>query len=446
MLACRGFPIMRVKMEQPSQTAPNAEQVPVPAIVKVENVTYRDKDTGDVIPYSKIEEDLGRLDNLCQLLKRWRAVYNEALAETNNDGQAAGRASNAIQGGSCSQLWDQLAKDKVVCSLYLKCPPTKDRQTMYANEQRVRAMIGRANLFLFSMIADIFTSRHEIGQVQETHVYVRFPYYLWPKVEELAAKLSVLKVGTHHFKAALCMEARKPLQKVRQVKQWQLECNGQALPELSQEEMAEMKDAAAGSFEEKFVNGWFIEDPACASTELKDCMKYLFDYEVQHIRDTITCKIFTLIKEEPKGNKFIQGWFQLCGIIINAAEKGNDFVLCFEGSKKQAWGEGLFHATNVGDNFLTLDPPFTLNMGESDVIKRDNPNGVEVIFCLEVPHKSRDWSDIRQSWSGLHAALEQQKESFESPKFGHAGEATDGQLQHQDCLPASRKVFKYNSM
>ena len=79
MLACRGFPIMRVKMEQPSQTAPNAEQVPVPAIVKVENVTYRDRDTGDVIPYSKIEEDVGRLDNLCQLLKRWRAVSATAL-------------------------------------------------------------------------------------------------------------------------------------------------------------------------------------------------------------------------------------------------------------------------------------------------------------------------------------------------------------------------------
>ena len=40
----------------------------------------------------------------------------------------------------------------------------------------------------------------------------------------------------------------------------------------------------------------------------------------------------------------------------------------------------MFYDTNLGDTFITLDPPFNLNMDENTVIKNDRPGGVAVVY------------------------------------------------------------------
>ena len=186
-----------------------ADQQPVPALVVKDIVTFRDRDTGELIPKSQIEENMLWIDRILKLLEEGRTVHREALKETKNDYWEAGKRSNAFQGEGCSELWDQLAESKVVCALDLLCPPAKDKGAMYANEKRVSIMIGQASEYMFKNIVDIWTSRYEIGQRSETHVKVYFPYHLWQRVEELAAKVSVMNVGPHHFKGSLCLEARK---------------------------------------------------------------------------------------------------------------------------------------------------------------------------------------------------------------------------------------------
>ena len=352
-----------------------ADQQPVPALVVKDIVTFRDRDTGELIPKSQIEENMLWIDRILKLLEEGRTVHREALKETKNDYWEAGKRSNAFQGEGCSELWDQLAESKVVCALDLLCPPAKDKGAMYANEKRVSIMIGQASEYMFKNIVDIWTSRYEIGQRSETHVKVYFPYHLWQRVEELAAKVSVMNVGPHHFKGSLCLEARTKLERLgRQVQQWQLECNGQALPELSKDEMAELNNAAKGSFEEKFAIEQQVQqiDKDGSSPEVQCALAFLWKHEIKQMMETRTYKLFSLINDTTQRTSFTLGMFQLFGIIINAAEEAKDCVLCCEGAEKHSYpGSPLFYDTNLGDNFLTLDPPFTLNMNENKVNNND---------------------------------------------------------------------------
>merc|ERR1712217_581299 len=113
-------------------------------------------------------------------------------------------------------------------------------------------MIGQASEYMFKNVVDIWTSRTEIGSQNQTYVYVRYPYHLWQMVEELGTKISTMNVGTHHFKASLCMHARKNLNwQENHVEHWQLQCNGHNLPEIKKEDLQELQAAANASFAEK---------------------------------------------------------------------------------------------------------------------------------------------------------------------------------------------------
>ena len=81
------------------------------------------------------------------------------------------------------------------------------------------------------------------------------------------------------------------------------------------------------------------------------------------------------------------GMFQFCGRVINAAAKASDpvmtsTVMCCEVKNAVKFpGSPLFYDLTHGDQFVTLDAPFVLNMGEDPLTKRDSEGGVAVIFC-----------------------------------------------------------------
>ena len=194
-----------------TMNSPSPGQLPVPDMVLKKQDLFRGRDTGELIPVLKIQKNMAIIDNLLGKLKDGKKVYKQAMEDTGGDKDEASKKSNEVAGGSCSVLWDRLAEKKVVCALLVVCPPAQDKDAMYDNEDRVMWLIGQASEYMFKNIVDIWTSRIEIGSAKETYVYARYPYHLWQMVEELGTKISTMNVGTHHFKASLCMHARKNL-------------------------------------------------------------------------------------------------------------------------------------------------------------------------------------------------------------------------------------------
>ena len=379
-----------LKVGQERQPAPMPDQLPVPALVVKDIVTFRDRDTGELIPKSQIEENMLWIDRILKLLEEGRTVHREALKETKNDYWEAGKRSNAFQGEGCSELWDQLAESKVVCALDLLCPPAKDKGAMYANEKRVSIMIGQASEYMFKNIVDIWTSRIEIGSAKETYVYARYPYHLWQMVEELGTKISTMNVGTHHFSASLSMNARKKWQWQEHVEQWQLECNGCKLPGIRKEDLQVLQAAANTSFAEKFATQLNVKaiDKAGIAKELHCAHDFLWGEEVDHMKQTETWRIFNMLSADPGSLQHTRAMFQLCGIIMGAADttgvpKGNYSVFCFEVKEPLLFPDSpLFYDLYQGDTFVTLDKPFVIKMGQSDLIKHDTGvDGVVVIIC-----------------------------------------------------------------
>ena len=196
--------------DKPAPSPSQAAASPALPVVVKEQAVFKDKLTGEVIPWDKIQENMAAIDNLKEKLYQGRQVFQQALKDTDDHAEACKR-SNEVAGGSCSELWDQLSEQKVVCSMVVVCPPSKDKQEMFENEERLKLAIGQVSGHMYSLIVDVWTSRKEIGTVSETFVYVRFPYHLWEKVEELGDKISQVNVGTHHFTAYLCLDARKEM-------------------------------------------------------------------------------------------------------------------------------------------------------------------------------------------------------------------------------------------
>ena len=73
-----------------------ADQQPVPALVVKDIVTFRDRDTGELIPKSQIEENMLWIDRILKLLEEGRTVHREALKETKNDYWEAGKKVQCI--------------------------------------------------------------------------------------------------------------------------------------------------------------------------------------------------------------------------------------------------------------------------------------------------------------------------------------------------------------
>ena len=133
------------------------------------------------------------------------------------------------------------------------CPPCPNKRDMYVNEERLKIVIRQLAEFLHSQIVDIFTSRKEIGSINESFVYVRFPYYLTNDVITLATALSQLNVGPHSFKASVTYDGRAKLTKhFAVVEQWDIEIAGRKIPAISSEELADISAEQYASYEQQY--------------------------------------------------------------------------------------------------------------------------------------------------------------------------------------------------
>ena len=90
-----------------------------------------------------------------------------------------------VSGGRFTGMFDRLHLEQIVVSLQVKLPPAKNMHEVYKNEQKLAMLICGISPHMYSLKVDIWTSRHEIGQVCETTGYVRWPYYLCENVESM---------------------------------------------------------------------------------------------------------------------------------------------------------------------------------------------------------------------------------------------------------------------
>ena len=72
--------------------------------------------------------------------------------------------------------------------MQVKLPPAKHMSEVHNYEQMLSMLIFGFSPHMYSLQLDIWTSRHEVGQVCETTGYVRWPYYLCENVDSMCAQ------------------------------------------------------------------------------------------------------------------------------------------------------------------------------------------------------------------------------------------------------------------
>ena len=359
---------------------------------------YKDPQTGQVISKDQISASLRQLDTVLANLGEGRKVYKRVKHET-GDRELAKQAGNEAAGGSLTQLMDGLCRDHVLVNMVVVCPSCADERIMRLNEQRLKLVIRQINEFLHGQIADIFTSRKEIGQVSQSFVYVRFPYYLTNDVMTLATALSQVNVGPHFFKASVTYDGRAKLTKhFAVVEQWDIEIAGRKIPAISSEELADISAEQYASYERQYFmrsetekNHTFSMDEIDEDEAHAELSKFLYDHEIAHIYDMQTYRLAQLLhSNRVKDN--MEAYFQIAGLVIDAAanigitDPAGMSVRCFQAKEEITFTEStLWLSTKVGNQYLTLDGPFDTNIGvgETDFLKKDGPAGCIVAFCLQ---------------------------------------------------------------
>ena len=127
-----------------------------------------------MIPSQRVAEINAAIVKLQGDLQEGKKVYKETLASGGSKAQAE-KASNDVAGGRFTTLYDKLWLENILVSLQVKLPPAKNMHEVYKNEQKLAMFIFGISPHMYSLKVDIWTSRHEIGQVCETTGYVRWP-------------------------------------------------------------------------------------------------------------------------------------------------------------------------------------------------------------------------------------------------------------------------------
>ena len=358
-------------------------------------MAYKDPQTGLIISSEQISASLRRLDTVMEKLWEGRKVFNRVYKET-NDWKKAQDAGNEAQGGSCTQIMNALCNEKVLVNMVVVCPPCADKRIMKMNEQRLKILVKMINDFLYGQIADIFTSRMEIGQVSESFVYVRFPYYLAEQVMTLATALSQVSAGSHQFRASVYYDGRAKISKsIAVIEQWEIEIAGFKIPAIPREELAAVSDQPHASFEQKYQmrtesekTNTFSKDGMDEDDAHAELSKFLYDWEIAKIYEMQTYRLSKLLQSH-SDKENMQAYFQIAGLVIEAAQKGVTdpcglSVRCFEATTEVSFHDSpLWLSTKVGNCYLTLDTPFETNIGSSDSIQPDGAKGCIVTFCLQ---------------------------------------------------------------
>ena len=105
-------------------------------------------------------------------------------------------------------LYDELCRGGVLICMNVKPPPAKDAQEMHNNEIKLKILISQIDENLAKSIIDMFTSRYEVGTMNQTTCYVRFAYFMGLQVENCAQMICRTYIDTHRFHAEVSYEGR----------------------------------------------------------------------------------------------------------------------------------------------------------------------------------------------------------------------------------------------
>ena len=229
-------------------------------------------------------------------------------------------------------------------------------------------------------------------------VYVRFPYYLTEQVSTLATALSQVCAGSHQFRASVCYDGRAKISKsIAVIEQWEIEIAGFKIPAIPKEELAAVSDQPHASFEQQYrmrteseKTNTFSKDGMDEDDAHAELSKFLHDFEITKIYEMQTYRLAKLLQSH-SDKENMQAYFQIAGLVIEAAEKGvtdpaEISVRCFEAIKEVTFQDSpLWLSTQVGNCYLTLDIPFdTYIEGSHDnLIVKDGSHGCIVTYCLE---------------------------------------------------------------
>ena len=147
-----------------------------------------------------------------------------------------------------------------------------------------------------------------------------------------------------------------------------------------------MQAAANASFAEKFATEHQVN--AIERTGIDNMLiDDMINDEVNNMKETETWRIYNMLSDGPGSIPYTLAMFQLCGIIIDAADKSSDpmvtsNVMCCEVKEPLLFQDSpMFSDLDQGDTVVTIDRPCVIKMGQRDIIKHDTPDGVVVITC-----------------------------------------------------------------
>ena len=127
----------------------------------------------------------------------------------------------------------------MLISMQVSLPPAQDYDVMYDNERRLGVLITQICPTMWMLKVDIWTSRHEIGQVNQNTGYVRWPYYLGLNVQTLCAQLNQVRIGTHQLQCKVIFVGRAQLWQPAVPEQWDADIGGNKIPTLTGEALQE---------------------------------------------------------------------------------------------------------------------------------------------------------------------------------------------------------------
>ena len=367
---------------------PSAPEAEMP--VALMNKVFKDQQTGLLIPTAVIMKNLQILDKYRNLLAESSKVYHEVMRDypgTYEEKKAVAKArSDKVAGGSRTAIWNKMAREKVIQSMVVKAPPANDHAEATANEDKLRMMIYRVDQWLNEEIVDVWTSVKELGGLQQTFIYVRFPYHLAYAIKNLALCINAFDVDTHKFFARVIFEGRAKLSHParRNLQEWELSINGNKLAPMTAAEMAEATTEPTGTAYDRFVTAMSVECNKFLrihNGQEVDMNKYLVHYDVNHLQQFNAFKYDQVLRQK-NDLEIAKTYFTICGLIINAVDRGNTLpspTLTIYTAKiaMEYPGNIGFLSFQKGDMFLALDAPFVCHMSASDDIQQDGAIAVE---------------------------------------------------------------------
>ena len=356
----------------------------------------KDLQTQQIIPKERVHEICSVIEDSQTRLALGRKAYKAVWDQTHNK-DAATTASNQYNDGmSMTKLYDKLCKDKILICLNVKLPPCQTEKEMYANEGKLKVLIAQYDRYMTSMLIDLFTSRFEVGQAQETTAYVRWPYFMGDKVQSLGTWLCRAEIGTHRIHAEICYDGRKKYSWGRELTEWNVVFNGHALPSFSKEELQEIKDEMAKPFAEKMaehtqdvVKYTIPIDTDDIDLVSLDMLKYLYQCDIDLVENMVTYNL-GLRACSPNELEQAQAMVHLGGMLVTAAKSGVGatspvYVQCYGVKKYIAFPDSpLFLEHEPGCKYITFDKPIPINMAPSTALVSDGmQGGIKVVWCLK---------------------------------------------------------------